>query len=197
MPFIRISKRIVAQPLLKKADIEAIYRDIIAGGLGGNTYNNGSLSSTPGSLDHRNFSPHAGIGNVNKVSYNGLFAIQLRIPAPTGTASYRATLPFAGDGVSPALRAYGVRWMVVVGNSAPSAGTAKLFYTPPGAAEVQIGAAGGQSWNIASTPYIIATEAISAPALEPQTSFRLELAISSGTAKDFVGLIWLYAEHVR
>lgn len=197
MSFVRISRRIVVQPLLSKADVEAIYRDVL-GPLGGDSYTNGVLSGPfNGSLDHRNFARHAGFTNTAKGTKTSIYPVQIRVAAPTGTSSYRVSMPFIGDGVSPALTPATVRWTLAFGNSGPSSGTAKLFTTQPGAAEYQLGAAGGQTWAAANPLTIIANEVIASVPLVPQTSFRLELAITSGTAKDFVALIWMRSLHVR
>lgn len=197
MSYIRISRRIQVQPLLKREDVEAIYRDILAGGLGGDTYNLGVLTSTNGALDHRNFALHAGFTNDNKTPNTSIFPVQLRIAAPTGTASYRASMPFTDDLVSPAFRPNLIRWTLSFGNSGPSTGTAKLFYTYPGSTEAQAGAAAGQSWSAAAALSIIANETLTSTPLPAQTQFRMELAITSGTAKDFVALLWFRFKHVR
>lgn len=196
MTLIRISRRLVAQPTLAKADVEAIYRDILAGGLGGDTYNAGVLTSTSGSLDHRNFSLHGAGLKYGAITGFSVCPVQIRVAAPSGTASYRASLPFSADGVSPSFAPGIARWSLSFGNSGPSSGTAKLFLSNGGAAESQLGAGAGQSWTNANPLTIIVNEAVSSIALLPQTQLRLELAITAGTAKDFVALIWMNSKHV-
>jgi hypothetical protein len=198
MAFVRIPKRLFAQPTFSKSDTEALYREIIQK-IGGQVYTDGVLSVDFGKLDQRNFALHAGITNANISSHFSCYPVQIRLANPTGTVSARASMPFAGDVISPKFWPYILRWTLCFGNTGPSSGTAKLFYTAPGLPEVQLGNAAGQTWAAANPLSIIANEQILPlnSTIDPQGAFRLELAITSGVAKDFVGTIWLTSAHVR
>jgi len=207
MSFIRPQKRLAVQPTLKKEDVEGEVRAALStsSGPGGWIYTNGVRSSAPAQasrLDNRNLAIRAGLKNDNKAVQTSVFPITARVAAPTGTASYFVGLPFSDNGVTPGFKAQITKWTMSFGNSATTAGTAKLFYTGPNKARVQVGAAAGQTWTAVGTGAtafnILFTETLASPfEIEAQGKLEVEIAITAGTAKDFVATIWCKHKHVR